>query len=347
MLICNNKKCAKAGVQVAEGEVPMRGDQPVCPECDREIITKLCPKCGFEFSGDSAGSEMLGISMVGAERCGKSHFLTVLVNSLKQEMAKAYGCALYPLGGDHTIEQYNRHYYKPLFIDGHTVSSTTQEDVEPLIYSLVFPDGDHFGRTASLTFYDACGENFMSERNMEENNRNLYNSRGILFLIDPTQFTVINERRRAKGKAVSAVDPGTLLARTIHLIRNGAGQADIRTKISIPIAVCLTKMDIVRPWLDASSFLSCQSRHLRQPAFDPIDFESCSMEVMSLIESWSGKELINQVTSQFSEYGFFAFSALGGDPTDAGQVSHVSPHRIMDPLLWILWKNKIIGANKA
>lgn len=346
LVVCQNAACQKAGQHIPESSAGLQNGQPVCPDCGREMSMRLCPHCQFEFSGHSPGAEMLGLSMVGAERCGKSHFLTVLLNSVKQEMSKAYGCALYPLGGDSTIEQYNRQYFRPLFVQGQTLSSTAQEDVEPLIYSLVFPDTGGNGKTTSLTFYDACGANFDSERTMEEINRNIYNSRGILLLIDPSQFPVIRDRRRAQGKPVSEVDPGTLLSRMIHLIRAGSGQGDIRQKITIPIAICLTKLDILRPWLDVSSFVRCGSRHLRQPGFDPVDFESCSLEIMSLIESWSGKDLINQITSQFTHYGFFGFSALGEEPTPTGQVHHIQPHRIMDPFLWLLWRNRIIGTAK-
>lgn len=346
LLICQNSACGKAGQRLPEKEAGFCEGQPVCSDCGREMSIRLCPKCEFEFSGHITEAEMMGVSMVGAERCGKSHFLTVLVNSVKQEMSKAYGCALYPLGGDKTIEQYNEKYYQPLFVQGQCVSSTLQEDVEPLIYSLVFPDRHAHGKTANLTFYDACGQSFGSVRMMEESNRNVYNSRGILFLIDPSQFPPIRERRRAGGKPVCEVDPSTLLARTIHLIRGGSGQSDIRQKITIPIAVCLTKLDIVWQYLDISSFLKGRSRHLKQSAFDPIDFESTSLEVMSLIESWTGKELVNQVISQFSTFGFFGFSALGEEPTEDNRISHIQPHRVMDPFLWILWKNGIIDVLK-
>lgn len=346
LLVCRNAACPKSETSMPESSAVPEAGKLNCPDCGQVLTIRLCPHCGFEFSGHSAGAEMLGISMVGAEGCGKSHFLTVLLNSIRQEMAKVYGCALYPLGGDSTIEQYHRRYYQPLFVHGRCVSSTAQEDVEPLIYSLVFPDGNAHGKTANLTFYDACGANFDSVRTMEESNRNIYNSRGILFLVDPSQFSPVRERRRAEGKPVSQVDPGTLIARTIHLIRSGSGQGDIRRKITIPIAVCLTKLDLVRPWLDPASFVRYRSRHLQQPGFDPIDFESCHLEISSLIESWSGRELLNQVASQFAHYGFFGFSALGEEPTPEGLVQHIQPHRVMDPLLWLLWKNKIIGAAK-
>lgn len=346
LLVCQNASCDKNGVPIKEPEASFDEGRPYCPTCGREILLRVCPDCGFEFSGHSTAAEMIGISMVGASGVGKSHFLTVLLNSVKQDMPKTYGCALYPLGGDNTIEQYNRKYYQPLFEEGKLLSSTTQEDVEPLIYSLVFPEGSTSGKTANMTFYDACGSNFYSERAMEEGNRSIYNSKGILFLIDPTQLDTIRTRRLARGKPVCEIDPGTLLSRTIHLIRAGSGQGNVKQKISIPIAVCLTKMDILRPWLDPASFVGSRSRHLRRPGFDAVDFDSCNLEVISLIESWQGKDLINQVTSQFTTYGFFAFSSLGQEPTDDGRVQHIQPHRVMDPLLWLLYQNRIIGLSR-
>lgn len=347
LLSCQNPDCEQHGKQLRENQANIREDGLAhCATCEREISKSFCPHCGFEYSGKHSIAEMLGVSMVGAERAGKSHFLTVLLNSVKNEMAAAYDCSLYPLGGDNTIEQYNRQYFQPLFEQGRLLSSTAQEDVEPLIYSLVFPENSPNGKTTNITFYDACGANFYSESEMEQSNRSIYNSKAILFLIDPTQFSIIRDRRRAGGKPVCEVDPGTLLSRTIHLIRAGSGKNNIRQKISIPIAICLTKMDIVRPWLDPSSFISNPSRHLRYTGFDSIDFESCNMEIMSLIHKWGGKELINQVSSQFTTYGYFAFSSLGQEPTDDGRVQHIRPHRVMDPFLWLLYQNRIISMSK-
>lgn len=343
LLVCRESTCKNMGVPVAQSPAHMEDGQPFCMSCGREITIRVCPICGFEFSGTNLHAEMLGISMVGAEGSGKSHFLSVVVNSIKKEMARVYGCSLYPLGGDNTVEQYYRQYYAPLFEQGRCVSSTAQEDVEPLIYALVFPKDGSNGKTSNLTFYDACGANFRSVREMEKGNRSIYNSRGILFLIDPTQFEAIRDRRKAQGHTVCEVDPSTLLSRIITLIRSSGGQSDLHQKITIPIAVCLTKLDIVRPWMDAGSFIGAQSRHLRHAGFDSIDFNCCNLEIISMIQSWAGSDLVNQVTSQFATWGFFAFSALGEEPAADGKIAHIRPHRVMDPLLWILQQNQIIG----
>lgn len=343
-LVCRSGDCAKRGIPFPEDEAVLEeGQQPHCSGCGREITTRLCPFCGYELGGQAAGDGGLtGISLVGAAGVGKSHFLTVLLHTIKEEMSKAYDCALYPIGGDVTLEQYQRNYYTPLYVEGRCIPSTERDAVEPLIYSLVFADGGKHGVNTSLTFYDACGANFESERTMEDRNRDIYNSKGIIFLIDPTQFEEIRKQRAAQGRDVCEGDPVTLLSRMVHLIRNGSGQSDLNQKINVPIAVCITKMDILKSALDVSSFLRGTSRHLRQPLFDKIDFNSCNLEIISLIESWAGKELVTQVDSQFEHYGFFAFSSLGSEPTQDGRVNHIVPHRIMDPFLWILAQNGII-----
>jgi hypothetical protein len=95
--------------------------------------------------------------------------------------------------------------------------------------------------------------------------------------------------------------------------------------------------------LDAASFLRAPSRHLREGSFDSDDFEACNLEAQSLIEFWGGGELVRQVNSQFNSVGFFGLSALGGEPSEGGGVHHIAPHRVADPLLWLLWKSKAIS----
>lgn len=341
--ICANNACDKSDTELTPDAVlHAPSGEPVCPACREALGQKRCPSCGYELcSGDGAAGS-LGISIVGASGAGKSNFLSVLINSMKNETGKTLGSALYPLGGDNTIEAYTRQYYQPLYVHGQCIESTDQEDIGPLEYSLVFSGDGNSGKTCNLTFYDACGANFESVRAMEQWGRSIYHSGGILFLVDPSQFPVVRDQLIVQGKRVLDVDPVALLSRTIHLIRSGSGKHNIRKKIDIPIAICLTKLDTVRHLLDASSFLRQEARHLYNGKFDPVDFRSCDLEAHSLIESWGGSELISHLVSQFSTYAFFGFSALGSAPGDAGQIHHIAPHRVTDPLLWLLWKRRVI-----
>lgn len=335
---CPNSSCPREAVPTA---VPSGGLG--CKECGTHMTLRFCPDCGFQLTVSEDAAANLPISIVGSEGCGKSHYLSVLINEIRQNMGKTYHCSLYPLGGDDTILQYENNYYNPLYVDGQCIPSTDQDAVTPLIYSLVFSK-EQSGQVCNLTFYDACGANFRSERVMADYNRSVYNSRGILLLIDPSQLPGLREKFESSGRRVCTEDFSSLVARTIQLIRQGSNQQNLKKKISIPIAICLTKIDSLRSQLDPASFLRFPSRHLQQDSFDIVDFSCVSQEVQSLIESWGGTDLINQVKSQFETVGFFGVSSLGNPPNSEDRIDHIAPYRVCDPFLWLLSKNKIIRA---
>ena len=338
---CAKPSCPRERIPTTVENIDPR-QLPGCVSCGQQMKLRYCPDCGYLMQTEDESIDTMPISIVGGEGCGKSNYLSVLIDQVRHSMSKVYDCALYPLGGDETITQYEERYYKPLFVNGTCIESTDQEDILPLVYSLVFSDVTRHGKTCNLTFYDACGANFQNERLMANYNRSIYNSSGILFLVDPAQLPGIREHYRNIHRRICREDANVLLSRTIRLIREGSNQKSLKKKINIPIAVCLTKADSFRQLLDPASFLRYPSRHLRRPAFDMMDFNCCNLETRSLIETWGGGDLIQQVTSQFSNYSFFSFAALGNAPNHANQVSHISPHRACDPLLWVLRQNKMI-----
>lgn len=335
---CQNEAC-----EIKDESITItasREEKPACPACGGNLSAPCCPACGYILREEDNETAALSVSIVGAEGSGKSHFLSVLIDELKQQVAKAYSCALYPTGGDDTIVLYEREYFEPLFTRGACLESTEQTDILPLIYTLVSND-ERLAKNVGLTFYDACGANFESIAAMAKLNRSIYHSGGIIFLIDPTQLPVVREWQAARGGKICRLDPVAVLARTIYLMRAGMGQKNLQQKIDVPVAVCLTKLDSVGPLLDASSFLTGPSRHLRGSGFDPADFDACSLEAKSLIESWGGGEFISQLNAQFSTFAFFGLSALGNEPS-GGSVHHIAPHRVTDPILWLLWRKKLI-----
>lgn len=333
---CANSDCSREAVPTT-----VEGRDTQCSACQQPMTMRFCPDCGFQLSVGKDSAESLPLSIVGTQGSGKSHYLSVLINEIRHSVGKAYNCSLYPLGGDDTILQYEKYYYDPLFLEKETLQSTVQDMIRPLMYSLVFNE-EASGKTCNLTFYDACGENFSNERIMANYNRSVFNSRGILFLVDPSQLPGLREEFQQRGLPVSEEDFSAQLGRTIQLIRQGRGLDNLNNKIDIPIAICVTKMDLVRQRLDASSFLRYPSRHLQQDAYELVDHNACHMEMEALLNNWQANELINQVKSQFEHTAFFGISALGNAPATDGTVSHVTPFRVSDPFLWLLAKNEII-----
>lgn len=337
---CSNSDCDREAVPTTSVEA-----SPACTSCGKDMTMRFCPACGFQILTGRDSIKTIPISIVGSERSGKSHYLSVLINEVRHTMGRAYDFSLFPLGGDDTIIQYEDLYYKPLYEEGVALPATMQENVRPLVYSMVF-DNRSVGETCTLAFYDACGANFRNERVMADYNRSIYNSKGVIFLLDPSQIPNIRKEYIAEDKPVLADDFSALFARTIQLIREGNNQMDLKKKIDIPIAICVSKLDLLKPKLNPSSYLNYPSRHFKNAAFDTIDHDCVSQEIEARILSWGGADIINQVKAQFENYSFFGFSALGTSPMDDGSISHVAPFRVCDPFMWLLTQEKIIKAKK-
>ena len=338
---CESDGCSNEGFRINMGLAKKNAaGRPICPACQSPVSAPFCPECSQRLSGEDEDATLF-VSLVGGEGSGKSHFLSVLIDRLKRQVGKAFGCTLYPMGGDDTLAIYENQYYKPLFERGRCIATTRQEGVSPLIYSMVFDTG-RSAKTAGLTFYDACGSNFHSVSAMAGRNRSIYHSAGILFFVDPAQLPAIRAMRPESGQRRSEADPVSLLARTVHLIREGSAQRNLRQKIDIPLAVCLTKLDSVRSLLDISSYLGRESPHIAKGTFDRLESAASGLEVQSLIDYWGGGELLEQVSAQFSNHAWFALSALGAEPDENGAVQKIAPLRVADPLLWLLWQKKLI-----
>jgi len=349
---CQNPACTRAGIPVEEGlPEAQAGEQKapqtdhVCAECGEEMTLRICPDCGFEVEAEELRRGFMSISLIGNTGSGKSNYLAVLIDRLRSEMCKVYGCTLYPTGGDRTMNYYEREYRYPLYEKGVCVAGTQQEDLNPLTYTLLFDEqAGKSGKSVSLAFYDSCGEKLETQQEMAAMGRRLLSSGGILLLIDPSQLPVIRESRKAKKLPIIPSDAQALLLRTIHIIRAGLAEGEVEKKIDIPIAVCLTKLDSVYPHLDPSSFVGAPSRNMRRPMLNHADISSCNLEMIALMESWGAGEFVRHVRGQFTTCSFFGLSALGSQPGSRNEVARISPHRVLDPLLWLLWRQGILRA---
>ncbi|MCL2856623.1 MAG: hypothetical protein FWE19_02720 [Oscillospiraceae bacterium] len=349
---CQSLACSRAGIPVEESlaetdAAEQKGPRPDpgCPECGEVMTLHICPDCGFEVEAEEMRRGFMSVSLIGNAGSGKSNYLAVLVDQLRGEMCKVYDCTLYPTGGDRTMNYYEREYRRPLYEQGVCVTATQQEDLNPLTYTLLFEgQGGRPGRGVGLAFYDSCGEKLETQQEMAAMSRRLLGSGGILLLLDPSQLPAIREARKAKKLPVLPSDAQALLLRTIHIIRAGLASGEVEKKIDIPIAVCLTKLDTLYPHLDPASFVGAPSRNLRKPMLNKADISSCNLEVMALLESWGGGEFVRHVRGQFSNYCFFGLSSLGCEPGSKNEVDRISPHRVLDPMLWLLWQSKILQA---
>jgi len=348
--LCTNtsrdKNCSRA-IEKRPFKPESKDKNPKCDECGQPLVTKICPLCGFELPLGISTTKNYPIAIIGAKESGKSNYVAVLINQLKNEIGRAFDCSLMACG-DNTLNRYKTEFYDPLYRHKTCAGATDAGDVEPLIYSLLFQRRGRLFRkpvneAVSLTFFDTAGENLTSIASMQTHNRYLSHASGIILLLDPLQLPSVRDELEGKIRLPQEnTDINTILSRTVEIIRSGTGLTDLSKKIDIPIAISFTKIDAVDSMIDLASCLKNDSSHVRKGVFDKKDFNDSNEEMQSLVESWLGTELYQNVSMQFNDFAFFGLSALGSNPDVDNKIPKFRPFRVADPFLWILSQEGII-----
>jgi len=94
-----------------------------------------------------------------------------------------------------------------------------------------------------------------------------------------------------------------------------------------------------------SCCINYPSKHVEAGKFVISDFEDVNNTMESLVKQWGGANFTNQLSANFKEYAYFGLTALGCNP-ESNKINKLRPHRVEDPFLWLLWKYKLIKAEK-
>ena len=129
------------------------------------------------------------------------------------------------------------------------------------------------------------------------------------------------------------------MTRTTRLVRKGLDIKATRP-IQIPLAVAFSKFDAIGPLVGDQLQVNSSARH--QGGVDVADFNEVNGEMMSLLADWGEADLLQQIRSAYTTFGFFGLSALGCNPHGREQVTRIVPRRVEDPILWLLAQNRII-----
>jgi hypothetical protein len=203
---------------------------------------------------------------------------------------------------------------------------------------------DTIKRTITLAFFDTAGEDLKAEDTMAAVNKYIYRADGIILLLDPLQLNSVRDRLADTiDLPEQDIETSDIITRVTKSIRLGRS-LDQEARIPTPVAIALSKLDAVEGLLAPQSQLLSATRH--GPKFDKPDFEAVDAEVRSLIGEWDSEYLVQQVTTQFKYHGFFALSALGGQPEGGSDVKRIIPKRVEDPFLWLLHHHGLIKASK-
>jgi hypothetical protein len=317
-------------------------------------------------NGRSAGEI---IAVIGVRSSGKSNFNGVLLDALEHRYGAEVGFAAYDLETFSMRERravsskrlFRERYgnrlfqaHPPMAID-QTQSAETDRDLRmPLIYRLQFPRG-RFDllrwppappRSTDLVLFDAAGEDLADGAKFDRFCRFVSRSSGVIFLIDPFQFpkarALLSPDVQRRLPPIE-VDPTEVFSQVVKGFHTRGGRS-MHRKIDVPTAFAFSKCDLLADSLHPSSALLHDVRHAG--GFDVRDHRQVDAEVRACLGEWGGGNLIDLADANFSSYAFFALSALGQLPDEQLRMKSVSPLRVGDPLLWLLWRRGYIQSAK-
>lgn len=329
-----------------------------CPECHRVTHKVVCPSCHNILPESTLLGEDMIISIVGSRDSGKSHFVGVIINELITRIAPAFGGSLE--GFDDTQERYERTFGNNLYVNlqkldltQSSLQNTNNGAYRPLIYSLKFGRKGLFGGRIdryTLVFFDTAGEDLNDADTMSTVNKYICKSAGVIFLVDPMKIPAVamqlDEDTLERASSVDwqhATRSDDILVRVSNLIRNDKGLKS-SDQINVPVAVVFSKFDAIESIIPKGMTVLQPSPHCQNKAFVLSDWHNVNTEVQGLLRSWGAETFLAQLDVNYSDYSCFAASSLGlnNNPSADRRINRPHPHRIEDPLLWILSKLKVI-----
>ncbi|MCQ1528571.1 TRAFAC clade GTPase domain-containing protein [Lutispora saccharofermentans] len=310
---------------------------------------RLCPKCHNELPITAGKFPSNIISIVGASQVGKSVYMTSLIHTLQNFTAYNFDAACLPVSVD-VSKKFRESYEEPLYDRG-VLFDPTQKEVrqEPLMFQFKFKNENK--PPVTLVFFDVAGEGMIDQDYMDIFATHIKNSAGILFLVDPLQIRTIRNKIDIKkgedsGEFASKYDePREVI---ISLFENFIGHQE-KGKTDIPTAVVLTKSDMLRilsedEYIKENSNIFYNVNH--KNTFNLTEFENIDGEVKRFLEKVD-RAFTDALEVHFKDRAFFAVSALGSNPIDRRVQGIVSPVRVDEPFLWLLYKLGYIEGSRS
>lgn len=300
-------------------------------------------RCGF--CGASLPTEILSyqkylrFSVLGTSGSGKTNFLTTMLHELRNTPRTPVVLLPMDTRTATKFREYEQRVYENRSPAGATDAGKAPE---PQLWKV----SDRTRMTAntipaySMTIFDGAGEDVENIR--PTISRYMSGSKGLVILIDPLTLPGVKATvsqnlvnwsttaDRGAGAATAMVDG------LIKYIRQSCG-IDPRKRINRDVAVVFTKMDLVKDSFGAAT-VTQPSPHVAKGGFVKADSDAVDAEIRDWLHSRGESAFVDAIETNFSagKVRFFGISSFGQPPTGNQQLGKVTPHRVLDPLMWML-----------
>ena len=345
MFQCLNKRCKEKGERVFAAS---QGREAECSECKTISYTRVCPhpNCHKHLPDSTLNGEDCIISIVGSRASGKSHFVGILIHEMMRRIAPQYNKGSFE-GFDDSLSRYQKVFENQIYsgfqLDLTGTAMNNQDVSLPYIFNYKFKTKRDEIKCYTFVFFDTAGEDLNDLSTMTTVNKYICKSSGIIFLLDPMSIQgVVNQldkdwvSRASGGLQEHDGIADDIISRVSRLIRNANGMKE-EQKIDIPVAAVFSKYDAFEQLVPEDATVRRTSPHCKKGKFDDADRIAVDSEIASLLDSWGARSFTSQLENNYKTYSYFAVSALGleNNPS-SGRFAEPHPHRIEDPLLWLM-----------
>jgi len=328
-----------------------------CPTCGAKARRRACPECHTALPDQFAGSTNAMIGLVGARGSGKTVLMTVAVKELKRNVGRRFsadigmvtdnpdgmeGRSAYQAGREAAL--YDRGSLPPLT---DKLSSRGSGHATPIVMRWRQETsrllGGHSVDSTLLSFVDTAGEDLGDVESAFTLNY-LSVCDALMITLDPFALPGARARLNLPSDAILVGEDTPLdvityiteVLRVEHEVRR-------RRRIKIPVAVVFTKIDAFYSGLNKGNPIMSTAGTL--PAYNEADGAAVHEHMLALLHEWDAADIDNHMRLNYDDYRYFGVSALGAEPDYATYTvapGGVQPHRVEDPLLWLLSKTKTV-----
>lgn len=316
--------------------------------CHGFASSRLCSYCGAKLPSDILDYEKyLRFSILGITGSGKSNFLTTMLHELRNTANAPWVIA--PMDDPQTIAIYQEN--DRIVYELRQPVPATPPGISPPPQLWRIKDKnrmtDKIIPSYSMTIFDGAGED--SEHIDPVISRYIEGSKVLVILIDPLALTgvaktissdILNWSTSAAHDASASADMVDGLA---NYVRRSCNIAPNKL-INRDVAVVFTKIDAVKDSFGSATVMQ-PSPHLSQKGFVKADADAVNAEIRDWLESRGETTFLDAIETNFrrDRVRFFGVSSFGQPPTGNYQLGRVMPHRVLDPLIWMLSKEGIVS----
>ena len=336
-----------------------KGRLPVCRRkfCRNHGLTireAACRACGEEIPPQYLFHEkFLSFCAVGVSGAGKSSYMTTLLHELKYS---GLPWVLQAMDVETTRHaQINEQF---VYEERQCLHGTTSGvSPRPQLWTIL-DNSKKKSRvpTYALTIYDGAGEDCEHIDYTPQDakiSRYLSGARMLLIMFDPlllqsVRMEIPNETLNASmatDRQSSA--PGNMVGMVNSLANYIRRSCNIppSKKIERRAAVVLTKLDALSEMLNgfvSTSTILKESPHVQSRAFVENDSEMVDLEIRDWLTRQGETAFLDAIDANFQDVRVFGVSSFGRPPDLNKRLAKIRPHRVLDPLMWMLAGEGII-----